>query len=196
MSELNETIPRYESEKQPLGCMQIGMDVISALLISLLIGISVGILLYLRSLLIYRSSNLSVGINILTLIPLIAAIYASGWGLGNIIKKLLTRAKTKTLSFAVLFSVIVAFIAIFGVFEGITITETFLLILYHQFESVGQIIGTILFTLFAGGVVGASVMLTPQNLSSTNSLIILSTTVFYLWVGIRKVKDTITDCKE
>ena len=176
--------------------MQIGMGVTSALLISLLIEISVGILLYLRSLLIYRSSNLSVGINILTLIPLIAAIYASGWGLGNIIKKLLTRAKTKTLSFAVLFSVIVAFIAIFGVFEGITITETFFLILYHQFESVGQIIGTILFTLFAGGVVGASVMLTPQNLSSTNSLIILSTTVFYLWVGIRKVKDTITDCKE
>lgn len=191
---LNQIRPRYEERKEPAGCLQIGLRLVGAILISTFIGIAIGILDYSNSsiqFLLFGSNEMPVIVAILTWTPLLVSVYFGGLGLSAIIERTLLRIQSKSPGLAICFAIIAALGAVYGILEGNVISDNIYSVLTNQFESVGQIIVVGLLTLFIGGFFWMAVVFPTLGTNIAYIIILLLTAIFFLAIGIWKAGETI-----
>jgi len=189
---LNQIRSIYGAEAEPIGCIQLVIALVRAIFFSVLIGTGIGILDYIRSFLVglmIGSNAISIILVIFAWTPLIAAIYLGGLGLSNIIEKTLLRVKSKALGLAISFGIISGLSVMYGIFEGIIIADNIYFILSHQFQSIGQMVIASIITLFAGGFFEMAGLFGKTSIIF--SIILLLATVFFLWIGVWKARETV-----
>ncbi len=190
---LNEIRPRYGAETESIGCLQIGFRLIGALIVSILIGTSIGVLNYVSGYFISKiiGNEIPLFAAILSWAPLIAGAFIGGLGMARIIEQTLVKIKSRRNGLAISFAIFAALSVTYGIFEGIIISDNIYSVLSGQFQSIGQIIGVSIVTLFIGGLIGLAVTLQSMSSQIFFLIIILIATIFLLFIGIWTARETI-----
>jgi len=184
----------FGAREEPIGCLPLGVQLLSGLLLSLLIGVAVGILDYSNGLIQYRlfgAGEINIILAILTYSPLLIAIFFAGLGLASVIERTLLRIRALSSLLAISFAITAGAAVMYGIFEGNIICDNVYALFNNQFESLAQIVIVGVMTLFVGGFFWMAVVFGSLG---TNTLYLVTLVLgfgFFLILGIGKARDTI-----